>query len=63
VTAQAQFASIATQPDAGRRMSREEIRNLVHALGCLLRILRDADPGGKLEVYRQALATPDLQSR
>ena len=53
VTAQAQLATIGTQPSAARRMTRDEIRNLVDALGGLLRVLRDADPGDKLEVYRQ----------
>jgi hypothetical protein len=40
-----------TQPT--RRMNRNEIRQLVDALGGLLTILRAADPGGKLEVYRE----------
>ncbi len=53
VTAQAQLASISTKPGAGRRMTRDEIRGLVDAFGGLLRVLRDADPGDKLEVYRQ----------
>src|SRR6266702_600353 len=53
VTAQAQLATIRTQPGTGRRMTRDEIRSLVDALGGLLRVLRDADPGDKLEVYRQ----------
>lgn len=53
VTAQAQPASIGTQPGTERRMTRVEIRDLVDTLGGLLRVLRDADPGDKLEVYRQ----------
>ncbi len=36
-----------------RRMSRDEIGQLVDALGGLLAILRAADPGDKLEVYRE----------
>ncbi|WP_405182557.1 hypothetical protein [Nocardia sp. NBC_01377] len=40
-----------TQPT--RRMNRNEIRQLVDALGGLLTILCAADPGDKLEVYRE----------
>ncbi len=36
-----------------QRMSRDGIRQLVDALGGLLAILRVADPGDKLEVYRE----------
>ncbi|WP_406063175.1 hypothetical protein [Micromonospora sp. NBC_00860] len=38
---------------APRRMSRAEITTLVNALGDLAAVLRDADPAGKAEVYRQ----------
>ncbi|WP_228000446.1 hypothetical protein [Nocardia australiensis] len=34
-------------------MSRDEIRQLVDTLGGILAILRAADPGDKLEVYRE----------
>ncbi|MGC4864625.1 recombinase family protein [Micromonospora sp. DT53] len=36
-----------------RRMSRTEIKDLVHALGDIAAVLRDADPTDKAEVYRQ----------
>jgi site-specific DNA recombinase len=36
-----------------RRMSREEIRGLVDALGALLSVLHQADPADMAEVYRQ----------
>ncbi len=35
------------------RMSRDEIKALIDALGGLLSVLRDADPADKAEVYRQ----------
>ncbi len=34
-------------------MSRTEITNLVHALGDITTVLRDADPADKAKVYRQ----------
>lgn len=51
--AQAQLAGITSGQVPGRRMTAEEIRNLVDALGGLLGILNDADPADKLEVYRR----------
>jgi site-specific DNA recombinase len=38
---------------AGRRMTEEEIRTLVEALGGMLAVLKEADPADKAEVYRQ----------
>ncbi|MDI5964116.1 hypothetical protein [Streptantibioticus silvisoli] len=37
----------------GRRMSRDEIREVVEALGGLLKVLRSADAADVAEVYRQ----------
>lgn len=50
---EARLAASDTRSVRNRRMSREEIRELVDALGGLLAILREADPADKLEVYRQ----------
>jgi site-specific DNA recombinase len=53
VTAAAKLARLEEQRGSSRRMSREEIRTLVDALGGLLSVLRRADPEDKGEVYRQ----------
>lgn len=49
----AQVTATSHQARPPQRMSRNEIRELVDALGGLLAILRAADPGDKLEVYRE----------
>ncbi|SCL24699.1 recombinase family protein [Micromonospora inyonensis] len=41
------------QTTGPRPMSRTEITNLVHALGDITTVLRDADPADKAKVYRQ----------
>ena len=50
---QAQLAGITNGQAPGRRMTADEIRNLVDALGGLLSILDEAEPADKLEVYRR----------
>ncbi|ROS32182.1 recombinase family protein [Amycolatopsis thermoflava] len=50
---EAQLAASDARTGADRRMTAAEIRQLVDAMGGLLQVLRDADPGDKLEVYRQ----------
>lgn len=39
------------KPAGRRRMTRDEITSLVTALGDAMRVLRDADPADKAEVY------------
>ncbi len=39
------------KPSGRRRMTRDEITSLVTALGDVIRVLRDADPADKAEVY------------
>jgi site-specific DNA recombinase len=51
--AQTQLAGITNGQTPGRRMTKDEIRNLVDALGGLLRLLNEADPADKLVVYRR----------
>ena len=49
-------AAEAQRRGAGRptgRMSEDEIRNLVEALGSILRVLRDADPADKACIYTE----------
>ncbi|MEH1017208.1 hypothetical protein V6U90_29450 [Micromonospora sp. CPCC 206060] len=41
------------QTTGPRPMSRTEITNLVHSLGDIITVLRDANPADKAEVYRQ----------
>ncbi len=41
------------QSTGRRRMTREEITNLVNALGDLMTVLGEADPADKAEVYQQ----------
>ncbi|WP_432045590.1 hypothetical protein [Streptomyces asiaticus] len=53
VTAEAKLARIENGRGRRHRMSRDEIRGLVDALGGLLSVLRQADPADKAEVYRQ----------
>jgi site-specific DNA recombinase len=53
IAAQAQLTSLGTSHAAARRMTKDEIRGLVDALGGLLSILHEADPRDKLEVYRR----------
>ena len=43
-----------------QRMSKEEIRSLVEALGNIRTVLTDADPADKAEVYRQLGLLPHL---
>jgi site-specific DNA recombinase len=50
--AQARLARLGSNESA-RRMSRDEIRALVDALGGLMSVLRSADPADVAEVYRQ----------
>ena len=50
---EAKFAATGARSTRNRRMTREEIHDLVNALGGLLAILNQADPADKLEVYRQ----------
>ena len=38
-------------PAGRRRMTRDEIASLVSALGDVMRVLKDADPADKAEVY------------
>ncbi|MEV4235255.1 MULTISPECIES: hypothetical protein [unclassified Nocardia] len=49
----AQLTAATNHAVPAQRMSRDEIRQLVDALGGILAILRAADPGDKLEVYRE----------
>ncbi len=53
IRAQAQLDQDNDQPVGSRRMSRDEIANLVHALGDIVAVLAEADPADKAEVYRQ----------
>jgi hypothetical protein len=53
IRAQAQLDQNNNQPAGTRRMSRDEIANLVHALGDIVLALAEADPADKAEVYRQ----------
>src|SRR6266511_2380455 len=53
IRAQAQLDQNNDQPVGARRMSRDEIANLVHALGDIVAVLAEADPADKAEVYRQ----------
>ena len=39
------------KPGGRRRLTRDEITSLVTALGDVMRVLRDADPADKAEVY------------
>jgi hypothetical protein len=39
------------KPAGRRRVTRDEITNLVTALGDVMQVLRDADPADKAEVY------------
>jgi site-specific DNA recombinase len=52
-TAQNQLNSLGTSGAPSRRMTKDEIRALVDTLGGLLKILDEADPRNKLEVYRR----------
>jgi site-specific DNA recombinase len=45
------------EPSGQRRMTREEITSLVTALGDLLRVLGEADPADKAEVYSRLALT------
>ena len=36
-----------------RRMTRDEVTSLVKALGDVMRVLKDADPADKAEIYGQ----------
>ncbi len=49
----AKLAQAENRRGTHRRMSREEIRGLVDALGGLLSVLHQAEPADKAEVYRQ----------
>ena len=49
----AQLTAATSRAFPAQRMSRDEIGQLVDALGGLLAILRVAEPGDKLEVYRE----------
>ncbi|MDI5969923.1 hypothetical protein POF50_011340 [Streptomyces sp. SL13] len=51
--AEAHLAMIGSQQTAGGRMGREQIRDVVAALGGLLNVLRKAAPEDKAEVYRE----------
>ncbi len=53
IRAQAQLDQDNDQPVGARRMSRDEIADLVHALGDIVVALAEADPADKAEVYRQ----------
>jgi hypothetical protein len=53
IRAQAQLDQDNDQPVGTRRMSRDEIADLVHALGDIVLALAEADPADKAEVYRQ----------
>lgn len=41
------------KPTGRRRMTRDEITTLVKAIGDVMRVLKDADPADKVEVYGQ----------
>ncbi len=51
--AQARLASTHTSPQAGTRLTPEQIHQLVNTLGDLLTTLQQADPQDKAQVYRQ----------
>jgi hypothetical protein len=53
IRAQAQLDQNNDQPIGTRRMSRDEVPDLVHALGDIVVALAEADPAEKAEVYRQ----------
>jgi site-specific DNA recombinase len=46
-------ARLRQRPAARRRMAREEITNMIKALGDLMTVLSEADPADKAEVYGQ----------
>ncbi|RBM08076.1 recombinase family protein [Streptomyces sp. PT12] len=52
LTAETRLKQLKGPTGPAQRMSRQEIRDLVDALGGLLNILRQADPADKAEVYR-----------
>ena len=51
--AEARLATLTSRHGTNRRMSRNDIGAMVHALGGLLDVLRHADPADKAEVYRE----------
>ncbi|UED87621.1 hypothetical protein [Streptomyces profundus] len=53
LAAETRLQQIGAPTGTARRMTRQEIRDLVDALGGLLDALRRADPADKAEVYRQ----------
>jgi hypothetical protein len=61
--AQAQLAGITNGQTPGRRMTKDEIRSLVDALGGLLRILHEADPAGQAGGLPAARPAADLRSQ
>lgn len=59
VTAQAEIRSAAGQ----RRMTRDDIAAIMAALGDLVRIIRDADPADKADLYAQLDLTTTYRPR